>query len=687
MNAVWRTVGFAALLLLLVYLLLHSSSPDLLPRRELQAQLREFALGDAELTRDALLARAGLLRNYDALVRDRLNLLNAIGALQQTSHGGTGRAAPALASPIEQLDRALEAKLDDVERFKTGDSLLRNSVAYLSYTIARLNAQPAAARDAAGGDVGELSSGFLRFIQTPTTATSDDFKAVLARLAAVGSPSDDVRVLLAHGSLVADLLPKVVELLQRIEAAPTTAALARLQASVETYSGAAEARAQVFRYLLFFVALVLLGYLTRQFVRLRAYGRDLQRSNAELSREVTERQQAEAALRVSEGRFRAIAESAHDAIITADDAGAIVSWNLAAATIYGYAATEVLATPLQRLIPERLRAAPELLLPPGPMGGTAPLGGQTIASTGLRKDGREFPLEASIGTWTSAQGTFATAIIRDVSARKQLEETAREQEIQLLQANKMTALGTLVSGVAHEINNPNQLVLFNSGLLADTWRDACIGLDAHHRQDGAFTLAGLPYAEMRDATFTLIADLKDGALRIDRIVQDLKDFARPPRETLPGTVDVNAVIGRAARLLAHLIKQRTKRFELALTAQLPAVSGDAQQIEQVCVNLIVNALEALPDATCGVRLATSVQAGGGAVVIEVADEGVGIPPEHLQRLCEPFFTTKQASGGTGLGLSLTFSLLRAHGGQLDFESEPGRGTRAIVTLPTAAPAD
>jgi signal transduction histidine kinase len=99
------------------------------------------------------------------------------------------------------------------------------------------------------------------------------------------------------------------------------------------------------------------------------------------------------------------------------------------------------------------------------------------------------------------------------------------------------------------------------------------------------------------------------------------------------------------------------------------------------VNLVTNALEALPDRRCGVTVATAFDAIKRQVVIEVRDEGVGITPEHLGRLCDPFFTTKQASGGTGLGLAITSSLVRLHGGRLTFASEPGKGTRALVTFP------
>ncbi len=252
-----------------------------------------------------------------------------------------------------------------------------------------------------------------------------------------------------------------------------------------------------------------------------------------------------------------------------------------------------------------------------------------------------------------------------------------------MQANKMSALGTLVSGVAHEINNPNQMVLLNASVLADTWRDAVNALDAHRELEGDFTLAGLPYTEMREAAATLIRDLNEGARRIDRIVQDLKDFARPQRVGLQADVDVNDIAQRSARLLAHLVHRRTQHFRLALAEGLPPVRGDAQQVEQVIVNLLVNALESLPDPSRGVTLVTRRDPADGGVLLEVIDEGVGIPPEHLGRLCDPFFTTKQDSGGTGLGLSVTFSLVRAHGGRLDFASEPGRGTRASVAFPPA----
>jgi signal transduction histidine kinase len=275
-------------------------------------------------------------------------------------------------------------------------------------------------------------------------------------------------------------------------------------------------------------------------------------------------------------------------------------------------------------------------------------------------------------------------MIRDLTAHKQLQDTTRQQRLQLIQANKMTALGTLVSGVAHEINSPTQVILLNAGVLANAWDDAVDLLDTYARANGALTLGGLPYAEMRDTIPALVHGVHDGARRIERIIADLKDFARPRVGGGHTDVPVNDAVQRALRLLAHLIKQHTDHVHVDLAQELPSVRGDTQQVEQIVVNLLTNALEALPDRRHGVTVTTACDLAEGAVWLEVRDDGVGIPPEHLARVCDPFFTTKHASGGTGLGLAITASLVRGHGGRLTFASEPGQGTCARVTLPCPA---
>src|SRR4029434_106866 len=383
-----------------------------------------------------------------------------------------------------------------------------------------------------------------------------------------------------------------------------------------------------------------------------------------------QRQQAAAALRASEERFRAITESANDAIISADSSGNIVSWNARAEAIFGYTAEEILGTPFTRLMPTRYHVAHLKRFRQWSTTGSSRLVGTTVEFSGVRKDGSEFPLEISLSTWSTAHDNYVTGIIRDLTAQKQLQETTRQQKLQLIQANKMTALGTLVSSVAHEINNPNQVVLMNSRVLAQAWDDAVGNLDDYAQEHGGFSLGGLPYSEMRRTVPTLVRDL-----------HDLKHFSRPRGRGAHTALQLNEAVERALRLLAHLVKIRTDRLHVGLAQGLPSLPGDAQQVEQIVVNLLTHAVEALPDRKRGVTVTTSFDASKRCVVLEVRDEGVGIAPEHLARLCDPFFTTKQESGGTGLGLAITSSLVRFHGGRLTFDSEPGKGTRARVTFP------
>jgi len=173
--------------------------------------------------------------------------------------------------------------------------------------------------------------------------------------------------------------------------------------------------------------------------------------------------------------------------------------------------------------------------------------------------------------------------------------------------------------------------------------------------------------------------------RIGHIVADLKDFAR--REDAPRLepVDVDAVARAAVRLVENRIAKATSRFQVELEPGLPRVRGNAQRIEQVIVNLLLNACEALPEPGRGVWLATRRDAARRVVVVEVRDEGVGIPEEHLSRLTDPFFTTKRESGGTGLGLSVSAGIVKEHGGTLEFRSRPGAGTTVVLTFPALPP--
>jgi len=272
-------------------------------------------------------------------------------------------------------------------------------------------------------------------------------------------------------------------------------------------------------------------------------------------------------------------------------------------------------------------------------------------------------------------------LARQVAERNRAYEELRLHQDKLIQADKMATLGVLVAGVAHEVNNPNGLILLNLPILKDVYQDALETLEARYREQGDFLVAGLPYSRMRDEVPQMLADMTEGAARIKRIVEDLKDYARQDSVARREPFDLNAVAQAAVRLVDTSLRRATTRFEAIYCTPLPQVSGNALRIEQVVVNLLINACQALPSNERGIFLATGFDLEAGEVRLTIRDEGIGIPPESLGRLTDPFFTTKRESGGTGLGLSISAGIVQEHGGSLSFDSPPGQGTTATLTLP------
>lgn len=277
--------------------------------------------------------------------------------------------------------------------------------------------------------------------------------------------------------------------------------------------------------------------------------------------------------------------------------------------------------------------------------------------------------------------TRTAALESEIAERKRAMDELKIRQRQLIQADKMTSLGILVSGVAHEVNNPTGLILLNLPHLQKAWKDAEPILEGHYRQKGDFRLGWLNYSRMREEIPQMLDEMQDGARRIKRIVDDLKDFARRDDADLLTPVDLNSSLSAALRLVDNSIRKATNRFEVAFGENLPRFRGSQQRIEQVVVNLVLNACQALPDAEKGIFIRTWYEAEGGHLVLEVKDEGEGLAAEHLPHLTDPFFTTKRDIGGTGLGLSVSAGIVKDHGGRLIFDSAPGAGMNAVLRLP------
>jgi len=667
----WRPAVIVCLLVTtLTILFLGSRTPDLASRDALQEALRQLSLHDAELSRDVLLTRAGLLPNYEPLTADRRQLESDVAALRAAAAGATREAHAVLDPGIVSLATAVSAKLTATEDFKTTQAILRNSLAYLTHEAPVL--QPLLKDPARASAFGRLSYVVLRYLETPEPGIGHEIEALLEQLGG-GRAEPELATLVSHGRMIARVLPEVDALGAEIQSAPTRQRTSELSAAVIAYADRVEARTQRYLYALYAVSLVLLAYLILQFLRLRARTAEIEHSNA--------------SLRASEERYRAITDSAQEAIVSVDAAGKIRSWNRGATLMFGFAAEEMLGQSVALIVPDRNRIAhAQLMVRLATVAGPAEFR-QPREHTGLARNGHEIPLEVSMARWSSAEGVFVTAIMRDRTERESLRSQVRHAELLLIESSRMSAVGMLSLGVAHEIRTPVQAMADYAHWLAAAWQDVGRLFDARPGEFAEAAIGGYPYAQARTAAHEAVAGLGQAADSLKRLVRELREFGQPlDREGL-GPCDLREAVERAGRLLRYLVRQRTaeERFVRDLPDGLPDAWGSLPKFQQVAVNLIANALEALPDRSSGgVRVSLRHDAAAKQLILTVDDDGVGIPAENLARLGTHFFTTKAQSGGTGLGLAIARRIVEEAGGTLRFESIQGKGTRATVIVQEVA---
>jgi PAS domain S-box-containing protein len=399
-----------------------------------------------------------------------------------------------------------------------------------------------------------------------------------------------------------------------------------------------------------------------------------------IGRDITERKKAEKILRKSEEKYRTTLQSIEEGYYEVDLAGDLTFFNNALVRFSGYLKEELMGMNTRRLMTEEAAQKMFQIF-------------KEVYQTGepanpfdwemVRRDGTKRIIETSVSLVQDSRGkpTGYRGIARDITDRKKMEEQAKIHQQQLMQAGKMVALGTLVSSVAHEINNPNNFIMLNTPLLSEAWECARPILDEYHEKNGDFSIGGMKYTEMRDSIPVLFSGIRDGSKRIKQIVEDLKDFVRRDTSEMTQPVDMNAVLRSAISLLSNTIMKSTNHFSVAYEENLSLIKGNFQRFEQVMINLIQNACQALPNNRRGIFVSTSHDERRTSVVVEVEDEGTGISLEMLSHITDPFFTTKSDSGGLGLGLSISSRIVKEHGGTLTFASEPGKGTRAKIVLP------
>lgn len=379
-----------------------------------------------------------------------------------------------------------------------------------------------------------------------------------------------------------------------------------------------------------------------------------------------QRLRIEEELRESEQKLRILFHQSPDIIMTVDREGCVLILNRPLPTLQ-------MGNEVSRcgggFLPIRAR---------GPFG-------QALARVLAMGEAEGFGYAGDDSTWwelrlvplrEGARVTAAMVILTNITEKRVLEAHA-------IRNARLASLGVLAASVAHEINNPNNAIHFNASILIRSWEDIRKVLDRHRREYGDFNLGGVPLAKALDGLPRLLEGIVKSSQRIEKIVSNLKHMARPDAGDLDHAVDLGEILPTALSLLQSQIQKHTAHCRLLLSESLPPVRGNGQQLEQVFINLILNALQALPHRDAGVRISASLEPEGEFVRVSVEDEGQGMTGEVRERVTEPFFTTRLATGGTGLGLSICARIIQHHSGRMEIESQPGIGTKVSVWLPVA----
>jgi signal transduction histidine kinase len=263
---------------------------------------------------------------------------------------------------------------------------------------------------------------------------------------------------------------------------------------------------------------------------------------------------------------------------------------------------------------------------------------------------------------------------RDVTLEKTYDQ-------QLQQADKLASLGQLVSGIGHEINNPNQFIRGNIKIIKQSLEDMLPIVEDYYKDHPDLKIARLNYDFFRQHIMMLVDDMAHGSERIKGIVEGLRTFVRKDEGLLVDTVDINTLIEASTRLV-HKEVHKHADIELDLADDLPTFTGNAQKIEQVMINLMVNAGEAMKEDVKGL-ITVRTRLDGRFIVAEVEDNGKGMNQQTMKQIFDPFFTTKRAKGGTGLGLAIAFRIIEELGGSLSVKSKPGVGTTFTIRVPAS----
>ena len=391
-----------------------------------------------------------------------------------------------------------------------------------------------------------------------------------------------------------------------------------------------------------------------------------------VGRDITERKQSEQQIRESRNMLRSVFDGISDPLIMVREDMTLIMLNRAALRFFGATQyRDMIGSPcldffqgrygqeatnlVQAIIAEQEPARYEL---------------ETGGDSARYEEVFVYPVHAG-------GGDRSMAIIRITDRTNQ-----RLMERELIQSEKLASLGLLISGIVHEINNPNNFISFNIPILRDYLRDILPVLDEHAASTPHFEIQGMPYAEFRTDVMKLLENIEHGSTRINTTVAKLKEFSRKKDEKGARPILPTGVVERAVAICHTQIRKTVKTFSVQVEQDMPEMVSDPDAIEQTLINLLINAAQAADKPDSSIRLSAWRGASGReGFVLEVEDNGCGMDARTASRIFDPFFTTKKEGMGTGLGLYISKNLLESVGGSISVESEIGRGATFRVVIP------
>ncbi len=370
----------------------------------------------------------------------------------------------------------------------------------------------------------------------------------------------------------------------------------------------------------------------------------------ELAIDITNYKEVEETLRQSEEKYRKLAERANDGIVIVQDE-VLKFANTRFIRDYGFEPNTVIGRNFKEFLAPETREAISERYYKRMAGEPVPDIYETKLIDG---NGMVVDVEINAGLVDYEEGKADLAIVRNITERKRVEERHKILQRQLARSERLATIGVLISGAAHELNNPLAIVVGYSQLLQSKVKDEMVR--------------------------SYLSTILGGAERISKIVAKLLSFAREETFNKAG-VDVNLLLGEVLDLREQNIKSLEIEIVEDLISPSPRVLGNPEKLRQVFFNIVLNSEQSMERVEGPRSLIVRSSIFGDRVRVEMEDTGVGIPEENIDRVFDPFFTTREVGEGSGLGLSVCYGIVKEHGGEIRVESEPGRGAKFIIELP------